>query len=488
MKERPMQRHSIKIISAISLTTICLGIAPIADAADLSDLVGGDPVKVVGDCRFTEGPAWHPDGYLLFSDIPNNRIVRVNTDGSFSDWMTDSGGANGLMCDQSGNVYAAQGVAGRVSILKTGADGTAEEVRVLAITYDDKPFNKPNDLALDSQGGIYFTDPNYGRDPADQPVEGVYYISPDGQTSRVIDDLPRPNGILVTADGKSLLVANPNERQIRRYRIESPGKISGGQVLYTGDEEADGNGPDGMTLDEHGNVYATYKSLVVLTPDGERIGRQEIPEKPSNCAFGGDDNRTLFVTARTSLYSLPMKVAGTALQQVANADGGGSSEETQEIKARDIVLHVPKSWTSSPPSNNMRLAQFAIDAADGDAEGAELVIFPPFGGSVAQNVQRWIGQFAGEGRQLKLTQGTADQGKYVLVDVSGTYNKPDGPPFLRKTKPTPDYRMLAVLFSSKSGGNYSFKLTGPKKTVGGVTDQFRNSFGGDASKETPYEF
>ena len=483
-----MQSRFSRILPALSLTAVGWAIASTAGAADLSDLVGGEPIKVVGDCRFTEGPAWHPDGYLLFSDIPNNRIVRVNTDGSFSDWMTDSGGANGLMCDQSGNVYAAQGVAGRVSKLKTGVDGTAEEVGVLARTYDDKPFNKPNDLALDAQGGLYFTDPNYGRDPADQPVEGVYYINPAGKTSRIIDDLPRPNGILVTADGKSLLVANPNERQIRRYRIDGPGEISGGQVLYTGDAEADGNGPDGMTLDEQGNIYATYKSLVVLTPDGELIGRQAIPEKPSNCAFGGDDNRTLYVTARTSLYAIPMKISGTALQQVASTDDAGATEETQEIKARDIVLQVPKSWKSNPPSNNMRLAQFAINAAEGDAEGAELVIFPPFGGSVSQNVQRWIGQFAGEERQLKLTQGTAAQGKYVLVDVSGTYNKPDGPPFLRKTKPTPGYRMLAVLFSSKSGGNYSFKLTGPKKTVSGVTDQFRNSFGGDASKETPYEF
>lgn len=475
------------LVAGLSLLFLSCAAVP---AAELSELVGGNAVKVVGDCKFTEGPAWHPDGYLLFTDIPNNRIVRVNTDGSSSDWLTDSGGANGLMCTQSGDVYAAQGGEGRVAKFRTGTDGKGELVKVLAADYDGKPFNRPNDLAVDPVGGLYFTDPNYSQDPATQPVEGVYYISAQGKVTRVVDDLPRPNGVLVTQDGKSLLVANINLRQIVKYDIEAPGKLSKGTVIFTGEEETDGGGPDGMTFDSQGNIYATYKSVVILTPEGGLTGRIEIPEKPANCAFGGDDNRTLYVTARTSLYSVPMKVAGVPIREVeeqaqANAAPDG---ETEIVKVGEITLEIPKAWTSSPPSNNMRLAQFAIEPVEGDSEGAELVIFPPFGGSIAQNVQRWVGQFGGEGRQLKMTQGEAEQGKYVLVDITGIYNKPDGPPFQRKTKPTPDYRMLAVMFTKEGGGNYSFKLTGPKQTVETVTDSFRKSFGGNAEKEKPYEF
>src|SRR5690606_24228913 len=108
---------------------LCLSVVTsVAPAADLDELVGGDVAKVVGDCKFTEGPAWHPDGYLLCSDIPNNRIVRVGTDGSSSDWLTDSGGANGLMCTQDGNVYAAQGEAAQVGLFRTGDDGKGELV------------------------------------------------------------------------------------------------------------------------------------------------------------------------------------------------------------------------------------------------------------------------------------------------------------------------------------------------------------------------
>jgi gluconolactonase len=239
----------------------------------------------------------------------------------------------------------------------------------------------------------------------------------------------------------------------------------------------------------------------VLEPEGKLIGRIEFPEKPANCAFGGDDNRTLYVTARTSLYSVPMKVAGIPLREVeellsaAPADGqqdesskADEKVETVTVKARDITLEIPKAWKSSPPSSNMRLAQFEIPAVEGDEEPADLVIFPPFGGGVSQNVQRWIGQFSSQGRQLKLTQGEAEQGKYVVVDITGTYNKPDGPPIQGRTIPTPGYRMLAVLFSKTGGGDYSFKLTGPEKTVGEATDLFRASFGGDAEKEKPYEF
>ncbi|MFG0296873.1 MAG: SMP-30/gluconolactonase/LRE family protein, partial [Maioricimonas sp. JB045] len=182
--------------SALLFAVTCLLLPLNGSAAELSELVAGDLTKVVGDCRFTEGPAWHPDGYLLFSDIPNERIIKVNPDGSSSDWMKPSGGANGLMCDLAGNVYACQGNEQRVSLLRSGDDGLGQLVSVLASKYDGKVLNKPNDLAIYSAGGLYFTDPFYSQGEPPQPVEGVYYVSKSGKVTRVVDGLPRPNGVL----------------------------------------------------------------------------------------------------------------------------------------------------------------------------------------------------------------------------------------------------------------------------------------------------
>jgi len=177
----------------------------------------------------------------------------------------------------------------------------------------------------------------------------------------------------------------------------------------------------------------------------------------------------------------------TCLLALAVCCSAYAEDETREVKAGDLTLKVPKDWKQQQPSNKLRLAQFTIEAAEGDEEGAELVVFPPFGGTIAQNVERWIGQFESEGRSVKMTEGKTDQGSYVFVDLAGTYKKPDGPPFLRKTIAAPGYRMLAVILSSDSGGNYFLKVTGPDKTVKASEDALRASFGADAEKEKAYE-
>ncbi|WP_437229525.1 hypothetical protein SH661x_001489 [Planctomicrobium sp. SH661] len=167
---------------------------------------------------------------------------------------------------------------------------------------------------------------------------------------------------------------------------------------------------------------------------------------------------------------------------------GFAEEETKEFKAQDLTLQVPKNWTEKAATNNLRLAQFDVPAAEGDTETAELVVFPPFGGTVAENVKRWVAQFQPEGLKATFTQGKVPQGTYVLADLSGTYNKPDGPPFMRKTKPAPGYRVIAVMLTTEKEGSYFLKLTGPEKTVAAALDAFRKSFGADASKEEKYEF
>ncbi|MGE0376972.1 MAG: SMP-30/gluconolactonase/LRE family protein, partial [Planctomycetaceae bacterium] len=458
-------------------------------------LVAGAVQQVLSGCTFTEGPAWHPDGYLLFTDVPNNRIVHVVPDGSHHDWLTGTEGINGLMCDQQGNVYGAQGDARLVVRLRSTTDPSqGRVVEVLAKGFDGQPFNKPNDLALDADGGLYFTDPNYRREDPAQPVEGVYYLSATGKVTRVVDDLPRPNGILVSADGKQLYVANINQSEIVRYGIIGPGQLSAGKVIFKA-ERTDGGGPDGMSLDERGNIYATYGSIIVLTADGELAGRIKVPEKPANCTFGGPDNKTLYITARTSLYAVPMQVSGIALRKAGpgatsnvgfEGESDAASPKSQKIEAGPLTLQVPATWKSEEPSSKLRLAQFIIPAAQGDGPGADLVISGPFGGTAQENVKRWIDQFDTKGRELKLTKGESKQGKDIFVELAGTYNMTIGPPIRRQTKAMPGYRVLNVMLMTESDGNYFFKLAGPDATVKAVTAAFRTSFGGDAAQESEY--
>lgn len=482
-------------------------------AEEIKDLVapGAEVKKVTGDCKFTEGPAYSPKGYLLFSDIPNSRIVRVDSGGTVSDYLKPSGAANGLVFDAAGNLYACQGGARRV--VKIGMqDGKIEP---LCETYDGKPLNSPNDLALDGHGGLYFTDPRYGGDSKiEQPCMGVYYIDAAGKTTRVIDDRERPNGILVSADQKTLFVAEPNKRELWSYPITGAGQLGSGKLIFTGDASADGGGPDGMALDANGHIYATYKSIVVLKADGTVVGRIPVPEQPANCTFGGSDGKTLYITARTSLYSLSMNVAGQALfasgprpaprvllhdrsfRGPARLSQGDKKEDKtkdegpKEVKIEDITLKVPASWKQQPPANKLRLAQFVIPAAEGDDLPTELVIssFPGGGGGVEANLKRWSEQFSSEGRKVTITSGKSPQGEYVLHDVSGTYLFSPGGPFAGgKKEARANHRSISVILTVKDKGNYFLRMTGPEKAVKAAADSFRESFGAVAKDEKPYE-
>jgi sugar lactone lactonase YvrE len=262
---------------------------------------------VASGFRFLEGPAWNArTGTLLFSDIPANTIHALRADGTVEVFLAPSGGANGLVFDADGNLYACQG--GARQVVRIAPDGART---VLAERFAGRRLNSPNDLALDDAGGLYFTDPRYG-DSADVELDvmGVYYIDANGALARVIDTLPRPNGILVARDGSGLYVANPDARALHYWPILAPGKLGRGRVLFTGDAERDGGGPDGMALDERGRIYATYAGIVVLEPDGTLVQRIAVPERPANCTFGGADGKTLFVTARTGLYRVAMDVRG----------------------------------------------------------------------------------------------------------------------------------------------------------------------------------
>lgn len=166
-----------------------------------------------------------------------------------------------------------------------------------------------------------------------------------------------------------------------------------------------------------------------------------------------------------------------------------SAQETADVKIKDLKLKVPAEWKQEEPSNNLRLAQFKIDPVKGDKDAAEMVVssFGGGGGGVDANLSRWAKQFPPEGRKVKVTKGASPQGTYYVSDISGTFNKPDGPPLAGKTKPMAGYRSVSVILQVPDSAVYFLKLTGPEKTVAAATDSLRNSFGGDAEKEEAYE-
>jgi len=264
-------------------------------------LIAPAPVeKLASGFRFTEGPIADPYGNIYFTDIPNNRIHIVSTDGSLSTFLENSRGANGLCFDTDGALLACLG-AGR-QVVSIDPD---RNITVIAESYNGKKLNSPNDLWLHPKGGIYFTDPRYGkRDSMEQGGEHVYYITSDRKkVIRVIDDMTRPNGIIGTPDGKRLYVADLGGGMTFSYRINRNGTLSNKNIFAI-------QGSDGMAMDTKGNVYLTTDKVNVYNIKGELIDSIETPERPSNVAFGGTDNKTLFITARTSIYSIRMNVKG----------------------------------------------------------------------------------------------------------------------------------------------------------------------------------
>lgn len=271
----------------------------------------GPIVRAHTGFKFTEGPAADAQGNVYFTDIPNNRIHKVDTAGKLTTFLEDSQRCNGLMFDGRGRLIACQGGAGRVIAI----DVATKKIEVLADSYNGKRFNAPNDLVVDRHGGVYFTDPAFGKDAPAQDKMAVYYIAPDGKVVRLIDDLQRPNGVILSPDEKTLYVLPSGSPDVMAYPVLAPGKLGKGRVLCQLQQAPEGQmrGGDGLTVDTAGNLYLTQpslKAIQVVRPDGKTLGLITFPEAPANCTFGGPDMKTFFVTARTSLYTVKMEATG----------------------------------------------------------------------------------------------------------------------------------------------------------------------------------
>ena len=245
---------------------------------------------------------------LLFSDIPANRIYRLAADGRVTTFREPSGNSNGLTRDKEGRLIACEH--GNRRVTRTEADGS---VVVLAQNFRGKRLNSPNDVIVKSDGAIYFTDPSYGikSEEQEQPVQGVYRLSPDGdEFTLVADDFARPNGLAFSPDEKKLYIDDSERRHIRVFDVHDDGSLSEGSVFHDMNVSTPGS-PDGMKVDVEGHVYCTGAGGVwVFDPAGNHLGTIITPEKPSNCAWGDDDWRSLYITAVTSVYKIRVNTPG----------------------------------------------------------------------------------------------------------------------------------------------------------------------------------
>jgi len=253
---------------------------------------------------FCEGPAADPVGNIYFSDGKNDTIHFYETGKPVVPWVTNSLDANGMMFNPAGELVVCEGAAFRVVAYNV----TTRTYRVLVGGGPQREFNEPNDLAVDRYGGFYFTDPNY-RHRGQEAIrkEDVYYVAPDGRVTCVSKVCQKPNGILLSADERYLYVADNAGRCLYRYDVLAPGQLTN-EVRWV---DLDAN-PDGMTADEHGNIYVACgrTGIRVVSPSGRIIGTVLPGRYASNVVFGGPDFRTLFITSQREFLALRMKVRG----------------------------------------------------------------------------------------------------------------------------------------------------------------------------------
>jgi gluconolactonase len=257
---------------------------------------------------FTEGPLWHPDGFYYFVDVRSSVLYRM-TPGRAPEVVRDkTGGGNGTTFDLHGRLVLCEGDNRRVT--RTATDGRIE---TLMDRYEGKRLNRPNDVVCKSDGSIYFTDPGLRVPLAERelPHAGVYRVTPDGTTS-LVADFEYPNGLAFSPDERFLYVANTRWAQyIHVLELDAGGTMVRRRIFADMSSDEKEGVPDGMKVDVQGRVYCTGPGGTwVFTPDGTRLGVIRTPEVPANLAFGGPDLRTLFFTARTSVYTLRVKTPG----------------------------------------------------------------------------------------------------------------------------------------------------------------------------------
>ena len=265
--------------------------------------------KLATDMKFTEGPVWlaQDGGFLAFSDIPADELKKWTAKGGLTTFRQPSQNANGNSVDRAGRLVTCEHTGRRVAVLEK--DG---QVRTLVDRFEGKKFNSPNDVVVKSDGTIWFTDPPYGLtkgETKEQDGNYVFRLDPKTKTtSVVIKDFDMPNGLCFSPEEKRLYVADSGKpHDIRVFEVHQDGTLTGGAVFCVLDK----GGPDGIRCDAKGRIFSSAGDGVhIFAADGKLIGKILVPETPANLCFGGSDGKTLFITARTSLYAIPLLVKG----------------------------------------------------------------------------------------------------------------------------------------------------------------------------------
>src|SRR5262247_1052692 len=279
----------------------------------MSDALAGiletrDAERVASGFGFTEGPLWHPDGHYYFVDIRASVLYRLTPGQRAEIVRSDTGEGNGTTFDLAGRLVLCEG--GNRRVTRMGSDG---RIDVLMDRFEGKRLNRPNDAVCRSDGSFYFTDPGLRVPLAERevPHAGVYRIAPDG-TVALVADCEYPNGLCFSPDERTLYVANTRWTQyIHAIELDAGGRLLRRRIFADMSSDETEGVPDGMKVDVEGRVYCTGPGGTwVFAPDGSRLGIIRTPEVPANLAFGGPDLRTLFLTARTSVYTLRVTVPG----------------------------------------------------------------------------------------------------------------------------------------------------------------------------------
>lgn len=320
-------------INILVLLFWAVGCGTAPPPAEQKDAVSTRPVQVATTVAFTEGPTVDDQGNVYFTDTTNSRILRLSLDGVRTVFREPSNRANGLIFDAQGRLIACEGSDEEVNQPRiTRTDMTTGKVEVLADRFEGKRLNQPNDVTWDGQGRIYFTDrPRANPDPDQTAVNAVYRIDTDGSLHRILvePEIEKPNGIVISPDDKILYLieAHPDlnhARMIRAYDLQPDGSVTNMRVFH---DFYPGRSGDGMTIDTEGNLYVaaglhnargtsetldTRCGIHVFSPDGQLKEFVPIPEDTlTNCAFGGPDRKTLYVTAGKTLYQIRFDIEGT---------------------------------------------------------------------------------------------------------------------------------------------------------------------------------
>jgi len=266
---------------------------------------GARLTEVFADDRTFEGPTFDPKSkklYFAAAGKDGSQILRLDAPGKASVWLDKSLGVAGTFLALDGRLIGAQSHGHRVTSYALGGD-TAQDPKTL---YFNEKLHQPNDVCQAPDGDIYFTDP----DAKERKASAVYRLGKDGQVAAVVNDMPFPNGLITSPDGKTLYVSDSHLKLWRSYPINADGGVGAGKVFFEAktDNQAE---PDGMTIDATGNLYLTGRGGVwVVKPDGTPLGLIPVAEACTHATFGGDDGQTLYVTAARKVYSLAMKVKG----------------------------------------------------------------------------------------------------------------------------------------------------------------------------------